>query len=588
MYLFNPERAIEAVYPEVEKFGGIFAGGIVCDKYFKKQTKDIDVFVHEGNLELVMKFVEKNKFQMKSQPTGHQKFGRNRMIPRGYGSVNRKTNENPVHSVYGGYYLGYPMDVVVTREDPIKHVTKAFDQNIKSCYYNGKYNYTKAFNYGVLTKTVAPLSYDIAGYVRATLSAEKYDLSISPLYDLSKDFLQFILTEHPDHVPNYVSEKNLPHFNVKKLFGNRTYNKANAMIADTFVKNYGNRSAKQSVIKKYRHLCEVATREQLSDHMLTNISFDVTTPPGALYSFVQTLQRIESILRPNGLFFYSTEEEKDRINEDHEKFKQIQRYLQPLMFVNKESFMEGKIDFEGRTVKINKLLNTMYRKHKDLLEPVESLIKDAQTYVQDRSVKLSYQVKFTAAKDELMHISTNTEWTSCQRWNYLDPTPQSYGLLANLSGATLVGQFLHPEAKRGVAGRFLIRVGQDGSLLFESIYSTRDELRDASVMKQIQDALKGAGFKLRDQYKTKGFISKNLMFVPYNDMCQNIHASEIKGQGYYFMSADMVDQYHQAYHAMRVLNEQIQQAQEQRAFNADDPFAGADVDGDVANNDFPF
>lgn len=532
-HLFNPSIAIPAVWEMIERIPAkkknmAIAGGVVADKYFNQGSRDIDVFLNAKELDRAVKFFDYYRFAPVEKETRTRSFeddyGRKRTISEPVDST--------IESVYKGYLLGYPVEFVVVRtSDTIaEYVQTNFDQSIKSCWFDGKYGYSEAFMRSVITNKISPLRMEDSAYVRAWLSAQKYDMELSPAYELSKHFCAY--ANKMDQLKNIVSPTTFKKtVEWKEQMFNFDLDMANVILQDVFATH------RPGDVKLYTNLVHIAKKDELVRHPLTKESIKIENKENSVYHllFGTKAENIFNELKTHAELI------KKHNEVAFEELRMTAHLCTRLMFITLDCFKEGiVIDEHLRKVKINRFINKLLR-CKFLTEKLKADFQELQKIVENRETAVDVQMYFTGSKYALTHISTGTPWTSCQAWRGIGKSPeQNYGLLGNVSGGTMVAYVSHQRSDNNSSAwiaRMIIRLGTDGSLLCESITSTQREFQTEEFRKSIMTELRNMGYTVYDGddvIDCENFVSFPFWSDPYMNVSGyglGIEAGQIVLQG---------------------------------------------------------
>lgn len=511
MTTFNAEVGIKTVWEAIEGTGAIIAGGSLVDWHYGKACADIDVFVS-----LHVSEEAYAKLQAVIGENGFINVGDTDMPSTGrfaIDSYGRRRHDSNIYRVYKGEIGGFQVDIVLVHVPDIIAYVDGFDMNIKRAYYDGKAHYSKQCLADIKNNTVTCNVFEPQGYIRALKTAEKYGLTIAEHFDLSRQILAY--AQEKDLLRSVVTAKYFDEA-LEMDFGSYTIEAVQA--ADLFQLAPKN---KKQIARALDVLSSYVAKETQSSHELTNESFDVQVSNGAH-------SRTSEVLR--ALFW--------ELNADK------QPMILPLLSMTSSEFMDGKILHDGREYRVGKLLNRLEKQLPDHKSVISALRKSFET----RSVVSKMRIEFSANTSDLLQVSTNKGWTSCQAWEFNRVTPNNVGVLGNLGGATVVGIF-REEGDRTWNGRILVRVGEDKQVMLEDIYSHRVELKAKSrdIIKQIAKQLTERGYKV---YTTSpgvnslvSFKSLPMVFKPYNDT----HAELMKDEdGWVFESVNIMQRHPRA------------------------------------------
>lgn len=497
--LFNAERAITAVHSEVLGFDGIIAGGIVADRYFNVDSKDIDVFVSYTNANEAIEYADTHGFTKVGTDLGDivldiDSYGRSRN--------NTRTN---IVAVYKGFILGYPTDIVIAEEDDVRVHIDSFDLNIKRAYYDGRYHYTEAFMNDVTTGIITPNVYESTGYIRAKLAADKYGMEISPMFELSRNYVSY-LKEH-DHFDKI--SKKYHEYVASTDIG--SYKEHIVQAADLFKRVAYETRTEDKRMKKFATLSRLMKKRVQTLHPITREHLTLT---------VDSMNHKDFDAAARTLYYnlYNNLEERE--------------LMSPLMHIQRNEFNDGTmLDANGRRVRINKFINKLIKKMPDWKMSFDMMSKLVET----RGTQSSATVEFSASTKDLLQISTHKGWSSCQKWSFDTVTGHNVGTLGNLGGATVVG-ILKTEDSKKWGGRFLVRIGEDNALWLEGIYTHRAEFGEdqGAIISQVADQLRELGYTVfTNSIEGMMFNSLAMQFRPYNDTGLNLVQA---GSKWYFRS----------------------------------------------------
>lgn len=499
------------------------AGGAVTDHFFGKEVRDVDVFAGKSLSKQVEKFCEANGFEEVQLPE------RTRLEEDSYGDMRRVRvgkQDSPIHTVYKGLVDDTAVDIVVlTDEDVYAHVETKFDLSIKSAWFDGEFNYTKAFMDTVATGVIEPIRLDTGGYVRAWLSADKYNLKLSPSFNLSRDYVTYGY-KHNEDLSTILSESTLSKIEglEDKLFA-VTPDRSNVILTDVFMTH------EQTNEELYKKLCAIADKKVLAEHPLTEAPIEIAFQSDTSKSFIREISKIALALRNK----YAENDSQATI------LDLADTALNPLQLVMPHQYKEGKImDEQGRETKIGKYIQKIRRKHKEAyaLVDADQFFDAALRELETRSTATKTNVFFTGSKHALTHISTKTKWTSCQRWGgWGQSLGNNYGLLANVSGTTLVAYVADKRADDASSkweARILVRLGKDGSLLLENTYTNRHEFnRESDLRQAIKEVLEKQGYNVHiEREDALDFVGLPLWSKPYQDVSYMVKTVKKNGEHY--------------------------------------------------------
>lgn len=486
MTTFNAEVGIKTVWEAIKGTGAIIAGGSLVDWHFGKECADIDVFVSAFatayEREALEELIKKHGFVVAGLGQEH----RFTMVQDSYGRMRRNSD---VSQVFKGTIHGIDVDIVVVLEENIVDHINKFDLNLKRAYYDGTTHYTEACLADIENNTVSCNCYEPQGYIRALASAQKYGMQIDSFFDISRQMLAY--AKEKGYMNMAVSSKYMEM--IEGLdFGDYDINVVQA--ADLFTVHA---KAYKDPIKELKKLCKIASRPTQSSHSLVNESFSVKTAPSSFGEF-KMFCRILSI----------------NLSADEKEL------ASPLRRLTADAYMEGKVEYAGRLYRIGKYLTKLERQ---LPKQAES-IAAARKLFETRSTINQMRIEFSTNTADLLQISTDKGWTSCQRWSFGSANELNAGVLGNLGGATVVGIF-REEGDTTWNGRLLVRVGNDNTVVLEDIYSHRSELKHDSkmVIMQIAKELRMRGYVVGlpysfDKSDQVDFESLLMPYKPYNDM----------------------------------------------------------------------
>lgn len=490
--MFNPVKAIPEVYKVVKQFNGIIAGGAVADKYFGVESSDIDVFVSEnGNKDKLFKIIEKYDFtlaQSKLQELFRPQFN-GYDVPQfdEYGILSFNRSDRGIKAVYKGEIKGYPVDIVIVSTENVIRYIDTFDLNIKRAYYDGRYHYTREFLRDAETGVVTPHNFEPLGYIRAKKYADKYGLAVHPIFELSRNYVAYIKKyRHDEYIPKkyreYVEETD---------FGSFEEHKVQALDLLRFVNAH--EVYKQKRMDNLLLLSYFMNKEIQSRHRLINEKLTIKIDSYRFHEYESATSR---------LFFGASEEEK--------------ALLGPICFITKEQFRENKIlDLFGRQTSIIKYINKIEKK----LPQYKMTFKLLRHYVENREMSEEITIEFSSRTEDLLQISTNKGWKSCQSWTFGYANRLNSCTLGNLGGATLVG-IIRINGNTDWDGRFLVRLGKNNKVWLEKIYTHRMEISRNmdSIHHQIIEALEKKGYcAMCNTKRDEDFESYKILFKPYND-----------------------------------------------------------------------
>lgn len=457
----------------------VIAGGTIADVWFNKEFKDLDVFVSKTELDHVETFANYYGFEQVQLPSQFKdeedSYGEMHSVLIGQ-------DESDVVSVFKGKFLDYDMDIVVVKdEDVVNHITTKFDQSIKACWFDGEYHYSDAFMKTIETGLITPIRMESSNYARAWLSANKYDLKLSNLYNLSRDYVAY--AHKNDLLDDLLSDATISKMEglEDKMF-DFTVNRGNVVLMDVFMKH--GRSSK----KLYRKLCNIADQEMVTEHPLSQAEVSVAFETSEHSKFMTCVSAVRYAVVGDSY-------------EDLEGERQAAyNAIHALSYLAPHLFMDGKcIDENEREVRLGKYLMKIQRKHEIFSrEDILPNMTEMKRLLDNRSSSNKAQVFITGSKHSLTHISTNTKWTSCQRWGgFQTPLGTNYGLLANVSGSTLVAYVADERADDKSSkwhARVLIRIGHDSTLLIERPYTNRAEYAGKSFVQGLKASLEKLGY----------------------------------------------------------------------------------------------
>lgn len=479
------------------------AGGAVADIFFNKSFTDIDVFISSQEEDAVIRFAEEHGFEEVEVPQFEQSQ------EDSYGNVYRSRIGSMLHDVnkvFKGSWNGYPMDLVIVGSSNIAtHVTTCFDQSIKACWYDGKFNYSDVFMETVATGMIKPIRPEANGYVRAWLSANKYDLKISPEYELSKDYIGYAYHNQHD-LHEMMSDTTVTKLeNYADSMFKFEPRLSNAILMDVFLKH------QRENTDLYYKLVGIAEQDVVSRHPLhghhTQIELNLDTESS---KFITLFTEVIKVMKANG----HNEENGDLITD-----------IIPLLGLKLEDYINGKFrDSRGREVRIGKHIGKLRRNFQKKLDlRYDHFFDSAIKMLETRSNRSSVNIFFTGSKQALTTISTNTKWTSCQRWEGLTETcDQNYGLLANVSGSSLVVYMAEERCDEDSSkwdARALIRIGEAGDLMIEKVYTHLGEINNSMQFTEgVKEHLRSIGYAAYTfKEEALDFRSLPMWSRPYQD-----------------------------------------------------------------------
>jgi hypothetical protein len=261
-----------------------------------------------------------------------------------------------------------------------------------------------------------------------------------------------------------------------------TINRGNVVLMDVFMKH--GRSSK----KLYRKLCNIADQEMVTEHPLSQAEVKVSFETSEHHKFMTYVSNVRNAVVGNS--YQDLEGERQAAYDA----------IHALSYLAPHLFMEGKcIDESEREVRLGKYLMKIQRKHEIFSrEDILPQMVEMKRLLDNRSSSNQAKVFITGSKHALTHISTNTKWTSCQRWGgFQTPLGTNYGLLANVSGSTLVAYVADERADDKSSkwhARVLIRIGHDSTLLIERPYTNRTEYSGKGFVTGLKASLEKLGY----------------------------------------------------------------------------------------------
>lgn len=485
------------------------AGGAIADTFFGKDFTDIDVFVSKTELERLERFCGYYGFEPIHVPEQFKE------VSDSYGNMRRVRigkQESDIQAVYKGKWLDYTLDFVVVNDENIAtHVTTRFDQSIKTCWFDGQFHYSDMFMETVTTGEIFPVRFEVSGYVRAWLSANKYDLKVSSQYNLSKHYMAYA------HKNDHELDKLLSEATINKMEGfeeemfNFTPERANVILMDVFLNHQRDNE------ELYRKLCLIADQDVVTRHPLHGKEFSIEFTADGSHDFIRHISTM----------YGQCNRDWNTHGEAEQEALQALAYLQ---LIQPDQYIAGKMrDEQDRETRIGKYINKIQRKHKDVYERynIMHMFAEALKMIETRSTQQKSKVFFTGSKHALTHISTKTKWSSCQRWGgFGQSLGTNYGLLANVSGTTLVAYVADERCDKKSSkwhARILVRIGQDGSVLLERVYTDRGEFHKQDMLRvRVQEALKEMGYTaIVTPEEAMDFRSLPMWTTPYPD-CSDI------------------------------------------------------------------
>lgn len=173
----NTELIVKAYEELKERYGNIYiAGGSIVDCLYNKEFYDIDCFIYYKD--------------MKAD----------------YNKANLNDIKSGIVDVVADTFNGISVDVVVVSTEVEKYIKNRFDMNLKKCYYNSSFVFSKSSLDDIRTNTLHSANINnISTFFRYVKTINKYKLN--PCYEDCYLLYNYLNYKHYLNQPMHTSEK---------------------------------------------------------------------------------------------------------------------------------------------------------------------------------------------------------------------------------------------------------------------------------------------------------------------------------------------------------------------------------------------